>query len=78
MMKQGSTLMDITIGALSGVDAVIKKAKRILCLFTATPPPRLQAVLRLYNQVAIGHVEAGLRTTTINTRPTRRNEQANG
>lgn len=63
MMKQGQTLMDITIGALSGVDAVIKKAKPdIVLVHGDTSTTFAGGLAAFYNQVAIGHVEAGLRT----------------
>lgn len=63
MMKQGQTLMDITIGALSGVDAVIKKANPdIVLVHGDTSTTFAGGLAAFYNQVAIGHVEAGLRT----------------
>lgn len=63
MMKQGQTLMDITICALSGVDAVIKKAKPdIVLVHGDTSTTFAGGLAAFYNQVAIGHVEAGLRT----------------
>ena len=63
MMKHGQTLMDITIGALSGVDAVIKKAKPdIVLVHGDTSTTFAGGLAAFYNQVAIGHVEAGLRT----------------
>lgn len=63
MMKQGQTLMDITIGALSGVDAVIKRAKPdIVLVHGDTSTTFAGGLAAFYNQVAIGHVEAGLRT----------------
>lgn len=63
MMKQGQTLMDITIGALSGVDAVIKTAKPdIVLVHGDTSTTFAGGLAAFYNQVAIGHVEAGLRT----------------
>ena len=63
MMKQGQTLMDITIGALSGVDTVIKKAKPdIVLVHGDTSTTFAGGLAAFYNQVAIGHVEAGLRT----------------
>ena len=55
--------MDITIGALSGVDAVIKKAKPdIVLVHGDTSTTFAGGLAAFYNQVAIGHVEAGLRT----------------
>lgn len=63
MMKQGQTLVDITVGALTGVDAVIKEAKPDLVLVHGdTSTTFAGGLAAFYNQVAIGHVEAGLRT----------------
>lgn len=63
MMKQGQTLMDITMGALSGVDKVIKEAKPDIVLVHGDTSTTFAAGLAaFYNQTAIGHVEAGLRT----------------
>ena len=63
IMKQGQTLMDITMGALSGVDAVIKQAKPDIVLVHGDTSTTFAAGLAaFYNQTAIGHVEAGLRT----------------
>lgn len=63
IMKQGQTLMDITTGALSGVDAVIKEAKpNIVLVHGDTSTTFAAALAAFYNQTAIGHVEAGLRT----------------
>ena len=63
IMKQGQSLMDITMGALSGVDAVIKQAKPDIVLVHGDTSTTFAAGLAaFYNQTAIGHVEAGLRT----------------
>ena len=63
IMKQGQTLMDITMGALSGVDSVIKEAKPDIVLVHGDTSTTFAAGLAaFYNQTAIGHVEAGLRT----------------
>ena len=63
MMKQGQTLMDITVRALSGVDGVIKEAKPDIVLVHGDTSTTFAAGLAaFYNQTAIGHVEAGLRT----------------
>ena len=63
MMKQGQTLIDITTGALAGVDAVIKEAKPdIVLVHGDTSTTFAGGLAAFYNQVAIGHVEAGLRT----------------
>ncbi len=63
IMKQGQTLMDITTGALAGVDWVIKEAKPDIVLVHGDTSTTFAAGLAaFYNQTAIGHVEAGLRT----------------
>ena len=63
MMKQGQTLIDITMRALSGVDEVIKEAKPdIVLVHGDTSTTFAGGLAAFYNQVAIGHVEAGLRT----------------
>ncbi len=63
IMKQGQTLCDITTRALSGVDKVIKEAKPdIVLVHGDTTTTFAGGLAAFYNQVAIGHVEAGLRT----------------
>lgn len=63
MMKQGQTLIDITTGALTGVDSVIKEARPdIVLVHGDTSTTFAGALAAFYNQTAIGHVEAGLRT----------------
>ena len=63
MMKQGQTLIDIINGALSGVDKAIKDAKPdIVLVHGDTSTTFAGGLAAFYNQVAIGHVEAGLRT----------------
>ena len=63
IMKQGQTLADITIGALTGVDKVIKEVKPdIVLVHGDTTTTFASGLAAFYNQVAIGHVEAGLRT----------------
>ena len=63
IMKQGQTLSDITTAALLGLEAVIKEAKPDLILVHGdTTTTFAGALAAFYQQVAIGHVEAGLRT----------------
>ena len=63
IMKQGQTLCDITQRALTGVDKVIKEAKpHIVLVHGDTTTTFAGGLAAFYNQVAIGHVEAGLRT----------------
>lgn len=63
IMKAGQTLADITTRALVGLDEVIKEAKPdIILVHGDTTTTFAGALAAFYNQVAIGHVEAGLRT----------------
>ena len=63
IMKQGQTLTDITTKALQSLDEVIKKEKPSIVLVHGDTTTTLSASLAsFYNQVAVGHVEAGLRT----------------
>lgn len=63
MMKQGQTLVDITNRVLCGVDEVIKQTKPdIVLVHGDTSTTFASALAAFYNQVSIGHVEAGLRT----------------
>ena len=63
IMQQGQTLSDITTRALQGLDRVIKEAKPdIVLVHGDTTTTFAGALAAFYNQVAIGHVEAGLRT----------------
>lgn len=63
IMKQGQTLSDITTRALLGLDGVIKEAKPdIILVHGDTTTTFAGGLAAFYNQVAIGHVEAGLRT----------------
>ncbi len=63
MMKQGQTLADITTRALNGIDGVLKEARPdIVLVHGDTSTTFAGALAAFYNQIAIGHVEAGLRT----------------
>lgn len=63
IMKQGQTLADITTRALIGLEKVIKEVKPdIVLVHGDTTTTFAGALAAFYNQVAIGHVEAGLRT----------------
>ena len=63
IMKQGQTLSEITSRALMGLEEVIKKIKPdIVLVHGDTTTTFAGALAAFYNQVAIGHVEAGLRT----------------
>ena len=63
IMKQGQTLSDITSRALKGLEDVIIESKPdIVLVHGDTTTTFAGALAAFYNQVAIGHVEAGLRT----------------
>ena len=63
IMKQGQTLSDITARVLYGLEEVIKKVKpNIVLVHGDTTTTFAGALAAFYNQIDIGHVEAGLRT----------------
>ena len=63
IMKKGQTLSDITSRALKGLEDVIIESKPdIVLVHGDTTTTFAGALAAFYNQVAIGHVEAGLRT----------------
>ena len=63
IMKQGQTLADITTRALNGLEKVIKEVEPdIVLVHGDTTTTFAGALAAFYNQVDIGHVEAGLRT----------------
>lgn len=63
IMKSGQTLSEITSKVLLGLESVIKKEKpNIILVHGDTTTTFAGALAAFYNQVKIGHVEAGLRT----------------
>lgn len=63
IMKSGQTLEDITVRALTGIGSVIKEVKPDIVLVHGDTTTTFAASLAaFYNQVKVGHVEAGLRT----------------
>ena len=63
IMKQGQTLSDITTRALKGLEDVIKEVKPdIILVHGDTTTTFAGALAAFYQQVAVGHVDAGLRT----------------
>lgn len=66
IMKQGQTLSEITSRVLMGLEEVIKEVKPDIILVHGDTTTTLAGGLAaFYNQVKIGHVEAGLRTWNI-------------
>ena len=63
VMKQGQTLSEITVRVLNGLEEVIQKVSPdIILVHGDTTTSFVGALAAFYNQVSIGHVEAGLRT----------------
>ena len=63
IMKERQTLVGITSRVLEGLDEVIKKEKPdIVLVHGDTSTSFVAALAAFYNQVKVGHVEAGLRT----------------
>lgn len=63
IMSEGQTLSDITSRVLKGLEKVIKEVKPdIILVHGDTTTTFAGALAAFYNQVDIGHVEAGLRT----------------
>lgn len=63
IMKERQTLVGITSRVLEGLDEVIKKEQPdIVLVHGDTSTSFVAALAAFYNQVKVGHVEAGLRT----------------
>ena len=63
IMKERQTLIGITTRVLEGLDGVIKEANPdIVLVHGDTSTTFVGSLAAFYNQVSIGHVEAGLRT----------------
>lgn len=63
IMKNSQTLVDIVTRSLSGLDEVMKEAKPdIVLVHGDTSTTFVGSLAAFYNQIAVGHVEAGLRT----------------
>lgn len=66
VMKDRQSLVQITSRVLEGLDSVIKEAKPdIVLVHGDTTTSFAGALAAFYNQVCVGHVEAGLRTYDI-------------
>lgn len=63
LMKQGQTLTDITAGVLRGLEDILKTEKPDLVLVHGDTTTTFAATLAaFYQQIPVGHVEAGLRS----------------
>lgn len=80
IMKQGQTLAEVTSRALEGLDALQQQYKPAMIVAQGdTTTTFVAALLSFYRQVPFAHVEAGLRTDTIdNPFPEEFNRRAAG
>lgn len=63
IMKERQTLVEIVAHSLEGLDKVMKEAKPdIVLVHGDTSTTFVGSLAAFYNQIAVGHVEAGLRT----------------
>ncbi len=63
IMKDRQTLIEIVTRSLEGLDAVMKEAKPdIVLVHGDTSTTFVGSLAAFYNRIAVGHVEAGLRT----------------
>ena len=66
IMKQGQDLYDVTARVLTGMREVLKEAKPDVVLVHGDTTTSMAAALAaFYQQIPVGHVEAGLRTHNI-------------
>ena len=63
IMKHEQTITDITVGILTNIETIIKQENPdIILVHGDTTTAFSSALAAFYNKVAVGHVEAGLRT----------------
>ncbi|WP_191964056.1 UDP-N-acetylglucosamine 2-epimerase, partial [Bacillus safensis] len=61
IMKDRQTLIDVTTRGLEGLDKVMKEAKPdIVLVHGDTTTTFIASLAAFYNQIPVGHVEAGL------------------
>ena len=66
IMKQGQDLYDVTAKVLTGMRDVLKEAKPdVVLVHGDTTTSTAAALAAFYQQIPVGHVEAGLRTHNI-------------
>ena len=80
IMQQGQDLYDITARVLTGMRDVLKECKPdIMLVHGDTTTSTAAALAAFYQQIPVGHVEAGLRTNNIyNPWPEEMNRQLTG
>lgn len=66
IMKQGQDLYDVTTGVLTGMRDVLKEvAPDVVLVHGDTTTSTASALAAFYQQIPVGHVEAGLRTHNV-------------
>lgn len=66
IMKQGQDLYDVTAKVLTGMRDVLKEAEPVVVLVHGDTTTSMAAALAaFYQQIPVGHIEAGLRTHNI-------------
>jgi len=80
IMKDRQTLMDVARRGLEGLDVIMQKVKPdIVLVHGDTTTTFVAGLAAFYNQIAIGHVEAGLRTwNKLSPFPEEMNRQLTG
>ena len=69
VMKPGQTLYDITTSVLLGMRDIYEKVKPdVVLVHGDTSTAYASAVSAFYQQITVGHVEAGLRTGNLTLR----------
>ena len=77
IMKQGQDLYDVTARVLTGMRDVLKESRPDLVLVHGdTTTSTASALAAFYQQIPVGHIEAGLRTHNIYSPLAGRNEPA--
>ena len=66
IMKQGQDLYDVTVRVLTGMRDVLKKScPNLVLIHGDTTTSMASALAAFYQQIPVGHIEAGLRTHNI-------------
>lgn len=66
IMKQGQDLYDVTVRVLMGMRDILKKTQpNIVLVHGDTTTSTASALAAFYQQIPVGHIEAGLRTHNI-------------
>ncbi len=68
IMRRGQTLFDITSGVLGGMGEILDRVSpNVVLVHGDTSTTFASALACFYKRIAVGHVEAGLRTYNINS-----------